>query len=425
MEVMETNNIDCPICLDEMTEIDQTHPLQCSSPKCFYNFCQHCIESLLDAYKDPYEEASDGNLHVKIFLYCPSCRSDLSKSIRDTLLLRKFDTVLTAKDDTVLSASQLRLRKVIDDCEIKVQEAIKEARIREANFFGREIEEDLEYEEIGVEADLLMGVHNSMRYPKAAPIDRCEDVETDCTLFSGLGYFLSEEEQHFITQGLTSGRPEELVVASQLLHTISNNHAKKGNLLPEKSKRSSVFQLIRENEHAIVGKKKTKARNSRSLTIFKKLYPLPVRMPKYVKLVSIKDLDFCNFSWNGTVMDAYSKISIEKKRNGKYEVTQKKTSNLGVRNVLKRGDARVEMPNQPRVLIFKVNEEAGLQGIMKGDVLTHIDGTCISGKSVESINWPDESNHIVLVFNAESSVSEALKRRALAIKDSLQYMNNF
>ena len=80
----DLNDVDCPICMDTMTAADIEHPMQCKSEHCTYNFCMTCIESLITSSKDDYMEASDGNLHVKIFLHCPNCRSDLSLSIRDT-----------------------------------------------------------------------------------------------------------------------------------------------------------------------------------------------------------------------------------------------------------------------------------------------------------------------------------------------------
>ena len=93
-------------------------------------------------------EASDGNLHVKIFLHCPNCRSDLSVSIRDTLLLRKADFLLKNKDckDDELTPSQLRLKNVLHSGD--VQKAIATARQYEKDFFGDDVisEEEVEDE---------------------------------------------------------------------------------------------------------------------------------------------------------------------------------------------------------------------------------------------------------------------------------------
>ncbi|KAL7563109.1 hypothetical protein ACA910_012293 [Epithemia clementina (nom. ined.)] len=152
---------DCPICLESMQEEDLLHPLQCKQ-RCGYNFCQDCIESLIVSSKDDYMEASDGNRHVKVFLHCPNCRSNLSATIRDTLLLRRADTVRRLvkqkekqqngsktrknmgsprqqeppndKTVTELTESQHRLWEVLYTP--PVQNAIQQARKLEAEYMG-------------------------------------------------------------------------------------------------------------------------------------------------------------------------------------------------------------------------------------------------------------------------------------------------
>ena len=123
---------DCPICLDEMSPADVLHPVQC---RCGYNFCAGCIESLITSSKDDYQEASDGNLHVKVFLHCPNCRSDLGGSIRDTLLCRKVCNLEEHTTTDELTQSEMRLQQVLDDPEVKL--AIREAQQRQDDFFGK------------------------------------------------------------------------------------------------------------------------------------------------------------------------------------------------------------------------------------------------------------------------------------------------
>mmetsp|Transcript_13350 Transcript_13350/g.32646 ORF Transcript_13350/g.32646 Transcript_13350/m.32646 type:complete len:769 (+) Transcript_13350:90-2396(+) len=156
---------DCPICLDVMTKVDQDHPLQCEI-HCGFNMCRSCIESLIESSKDGYQEASDGSHQLKIWLHCPNCRSDLTGSIRDTLLLRKADEIqhLLRKQGSNNSkicidgihqrnwtSSQIRLYKALDTPE--VQTAISYARKFEDQYLGRLHEEEEEEEEDGEEEE--------------------------------------------------------------------------------------------------------------------------------------------------------------------------------------------------------------------------------------------------------------------------------
>jgi hypothetical protein len=86
---------DCQICFGPMSESDLKHPLQCATPQCHFNFCASCIQSLIKSSEDAYMVGSDGSRQVKVFLQCPTCRCDLSKSIRRTLLLRTADMTLS------------------------------------------------------------------------------------------------------------------------------------------------------------------------------------------------------------------------------------------------------------------------------------------------------------------------------------------
>lgn len=86
---------DCQICFGPMSESDLKHPLQCATPHCYFNFCASCIQSLIKSSEDAYMVGSDGSRQVKVFLQCPNCRYDLSKSIRRTLLLRTADMTVS------------------------------------------------------------------------------------------------------------------------------------------------------------------------------------------------------------------------------------------------------------------------------------------------------------------------------------------
>ena len=64
----------------------------------------------------------------------------------------------------------------------------------------------------------------------------------------------------------------------------------------------------------------------------------------------------------------------------------------------------------------------GMQGVTKGDVLTHIQGIDVSNKTSSEIEEifsklnqeANEATRVSIVLNAEHAVAEALKRRAFA-----------
>mmetsp|Transcript_24935 Transcript_24935/g.27928 ORF Transcript_24935/g.27928 Transcript_24935/m.27928 type:complete len:500 (-) Transcript_24935:174-1673(-) len=482
---------DCPICLDEMQSSDYVHLLQCER-HCGFNMCKHCIDSLLSSSKDGFQEASDGNFHVKVYLHCPNCRSNLSHSIRDTLLLRKVDEILNINiPETEWTDSQIRLKKALHTNE--VQKAINNARKMEAEYYGDDLDEEkddffggdclLEEEYIeqwGVEADISNGVHSSFYQPRPPdPVIREEAIRVDPTLFAGLDYFLSEDERQQVTELMTRGDPFMCAEAAEILFTvvqkISSNSkpaSLAGNNLPKRSlsRRSSVFQLIAEAEVAH-GKEERKIekkiseetqalqnprsriaqhqqleRELRLKANFQTRFPIPVRMPKAVQLdLSLPfDMEFVDYTWGGNCMDAYSKLTVGFGN----RVTQRRPNNVNVGNILGTepnvayaaamgcaiglclsgddknvdvNDVYIALPGQSRVLLSQTGR-IGKQGAVRGDVLSHIDGTSIAGKNVREVltllqTRRSQGGCIMLTLNAELSVAEALKRRAIVIAE--------
>jgi len=467
---------DCPICLDEMQPSDYDHLLQCER-HCGFNMCKSCIESLLASSKDDFQEASDGNRHVKVYLHCPNCRSDLSHTIRDTLLLRKADEIThSKKDPSEWTPSQVRLEKVLHTS--AVQQAIKQARKLEAEYLGRDdIEEDSYIEEWGFEADVV-GVHDSFREPRPpSPVRREEAIRVDPTLFAGLDFVLDEAQRREITELMTSGDPSLLAEAAEILRTVAQRLSNpRSTTEPKKAvkptddatrrrkslaRRSSVFQLIEEaeaahfkeekkvneacsvlmhnNPRSRVAQHRQLERELRLQADFQKRFPIPVRMPKAIEvdLTQPFDMEFVEYTWGGTVMDAYSKISIGFRN----KISQRRPNNANVANILGTGghptamalgcavglcvseqyeidDVYIALPGESRVLISHTGR-SGKQGAVRGDVVTHVDGEAVAGKNVGQVLmliYSKRSNgRVMLTLNAEKSVAEALKRRAEAI----------
>ena len=184
------------------------------------------------------------------------------------------------------------------------------------------------------------------------------------------------------------------------------------------------------------------------------LRPLPVRMPRHVEL-SLSDpngrnfpLAFCDDVWDGTVEDAYRKITIVGKRGLERVVRTSERDNPGVQMVVMAGGAATGdydamnrileergggegpessggLPNKSkkRVLISIVRPEAGRLGVARGDVVTHMDGEELNfegtGKTASELmevlvrKWDRGERTFSLVLNAEQCTAEALRRRAL------------
>jgi hypothetical protein len=346
---------DCPICLDEMQQTDYDHLLQCEH-HCGFNMCKSCIESLLASSKDDFQEASDGNRHVKVYLNCPNCRSDLSHTIRDTLLLRKADEILHSKVDlSEWTSSQIRMEKAMQTP--AVRQAIKQARKLEAEYYGGDEfqistlpEEDERFvEEWGVEADFVLGVHDSFRAPPPPEqLPRHELVRIDPTLFAGLDFALAEDQRLEVTELMTSGDPALLAEAASILHKVAQDllDAREkqdslsdpatsiqkaltpSNVRKSLARRSSVFQLIveaemahngdreekklnetcsealrRANPRARVGLHRSFERELQAKADFQKRFPLPVRMPKAIEIDLERpfDMEFVDDTWGGEV----------------------------------------------------------------------------------------------------------------------------
>ena len=485
----EVPKADCPLCLDLMNDSDVRHPLQCSN-SCGFNFCVSCCESLISSSKDDYGEASDGNMHVKVYLNCPNCRSDLSASIRDTVLLRKAAHIkhCSGVSDEELSASELRMRNVIDDAE--VQSAIAEARRREADFFGGELYQnvqddgdhatdgdaaaaDISYDEYGVEADLVRGVHQSMRWPKQPDSGIVKPPhEIDLSLLFGLEIAMTPAEQELVVDLMTSGEVSQVAKAARILHGVQLNVFGKAGTAVSKdvatekmmersnAARSSVFALIDEAKHIRekTESAKKQARNAglvaqnlaspplsgahaRTTTSYRaaeisirqnmqrlKRFPLPVRMPKFVEL-ELPDHRSLPFGliddiWDGYLIDAFVKISVsfggsvhkkQPKHKGVYRILNMDADDDSFNN------PRIDV-DKPRVLVSSVRSEAGRQGVVKGDIITHINGEEFRGtkadfkQTIRSAVARNDGNTLELILNAERSVVEAIKRRA-AIMD--------
>lgn len=437
----EEDLADCPICLDTMKEADLRHPLQCSN-RCGYNFCRTCIQSLITSSQDDYVEASDGSKQVKIFLHCPNCRSDLSSSIRDTVLLRKAAEVERQKE---LRDSTRGMKAAMQN--VLVKDAIEEARLRETQFFGYRTSSSTESDSSdeddgawGFEADLENGVHQSFHCPNRS--SRQLEVErilpVDETLLGGLSGIMTEHQKEKITELLTSGDPNQLVEGAELLRCISEEFSPNSParaMRRSASRRGSVYRLVADAHKAHQKAESTSSAPAnlarsrfwrrqmemelRQRAEYMASHPLPVRVPKSLRL-PLKEqgadvLSFVDDVWDGTI-DCFNKLTIG--FDGCVHMNAQPTHHKGVRNILGYdGPVRIDLDGKSRVVVSSVKGDCGRQGIIKGDVLTHVNDEPWTGTAAEldeSLkNEAARDATVLLAFNCGPSVAEALKRRSL------------
>ncbi len=411
--------------------------------------------------------ASDGNRHVKVRLNCPNCRADISQSIEGTILLRR-------------KANAAELQKV-PDSELSAHEL-------QCKYDG--------------DKDLIANDTKPAR--KGA-----KPLEIDPSLLGGLEFAMSEQELKYVTQLMTSGYPDQLCQAAQILsgtadlirkgmvpsvqisrHDTPINNS--SNVAANTARTAAAMQAANSNTAMRHGYSNAGVRTNRThygerethITNFQKEMekqareklrrPLPARMPLSVTLstgefekMAIKarqgegmtDLNeqpkswlkslfgkgttsinggasmiFVDDEWDGSVADAFARARIGPvpgNRN-QLQVQRRVTSKnpveqIGVKNILAMGDIndgqssherRPPMRYQ-RVLVASVRGQAGKSGIMKGDVVTHVNGEVFLGNADELnkllVNAYEEQGRdgvILIVVNAEACTAEALRLRS-------------
>lgn len=374
---MRSNDAECPICLEGMSEADVAYPLLCPTA-CGYNFCLSCVDHLLESSKDDYQMASDGNRHVKVQLLCPQCRGDLTHTIKDTLLLRKAKNAEKYRDisDSELNATELRLKHEFTTLYAgDVGDA--EARLRK---FHRDKGNT---DELPSPLELQ---NSDQKRPEERPF-------IDISLFQGLEAAISNDERLYVQDLLTSGDTESLANASQILNGILQLTIQ--GMTPKNTTERSWSE---ERKHID------------QMELFRKRYPLPARMPKYFILDSFpykkNTLMFEDDQWDGSIADAFCRVHLAKPKHA-----------MGIDNILSEAES-THLPPKARIKISYVKGQAGKVGLQKGDVVTHLNGEPFEGSAEElkqriaGFHEEDQSGTFQIVVNADESTAEVLKLRA-------------
>lgn len=297
-----------------------------------------------------------------------------------------------------------------------------------------------------------------------------EKIEPDLTLLSGLDAFMTEQEKKYATYLMTSGDPSKLAAATDMLNYVStlsrsgikpstkrlnSSNSNSGEASFAFRRRDSLMGSIREiikegNETRLKEEEKTymqltggvisphlagdnRSNRRRQVDLevkrqmeYMRLHPLPLRMPKYAEVLSrggaLNQITFVDDIWDGYVIDAFAKITVYKPFLGKtMHIKKQHAESMGISSVLNAGPAGSPRQSRkidvdtPRVLVASINREMGQKGVVKGDVITHVNGEEYKGTANELRMLMDSMRQgeiLTLAFNCDQAVAEALKRRS-------------
>eukprot|EP00587_Corethron_hystrix_P003935 CAMPEP_0113301078 /NCGR_PEP_ID=MMETSP0010_2-20120614/2458_1 /TAXON_ID=216773 ORGANISM="Corethron hystrix, Strain 308" /NCGR_SAMPLE_ID=MMETSP0010_2 /ASSEMBLY_ACC=CAM_ASM_000155 /LENGTH=426 /DNA_ID=CAMNT_0000154643 /DNA_START=70 /DNA_END=1350 /DNA_ORIENTATION=- /assembly_acc=CAM_ASM_000155 len=414
---------ECPICLNSMGLADMIHQ---ACTHCDYNFCYDCLRKFIKSSLPQLDE--DGNRTKGCALVCPNCRHDVAQHVHDLVALRKSDLVAALpENDSELTATQLRLK----------------------------------YSRSSDKSESSYGAHgNGMALPSSD-----EEDFIDVDLFGGLQFAMTTAEQLFVTSLMTSGDPMLLSQACQILSEISvlsregktpsmrmsgtpaygspqavsppttptERAARAAGAAAQNFQQNRTRSLQTGRSGAVRPQRRMEEekerRAQRALAARRNAeYPLPARMPKNATLpvpFTKRGLNFIDDLWDGSVADAFSRIHVGKKGavSNKLKVIKVGKDNSGVNRIIERseqnritgGGSDIHPIN--RVLIQKINNILGHQGVQKGDVVTHINGERFLGNAealMDQIkNIKQNKDIITITFNADEGTAEALRVRAL------------
>ena len=307
----------------------------------------------------------------------------------------------------------------------------------------------------GVEADLLRGVHSSFYIPASQSVRKTalqqRILTIDKTLLGGLAEHLSAQQQEQVTEYFTSGDPAQLVQGAEILRKAARMATVDSGSGLNESFRGSVYALIAQANQARQKAQKRRRSSSKqashSPTRRKRLYravqqqanylqthPLPVRLPKSIQ-INLPDpwargnggytgLQFCDDVWDGTLRDAFCKITVTAVHSCRstcpyrvgHQAAHGSITHKGVNRILDSdGPVRIDVQH-PRVVVAAVLEQGG---IMKGDVVTHVNGQVWEGSAAElqerlnELYRDDEATSIHLALNCSVAVAQVLKQRSL------------
>ena len=469
----------CLDCLQQMIKATKDESTEASDGNVFKVFlhCPNCRSNLGPSIRDTVllrkvdkrlKDTNNNNNDIVDETKLPASELQFQKAIKDDVDISNAIEEAKQREDEFFGRDKSLDFYLGKSASISAEESV----MRQESVWSFDDEEGVE---IGIDNGphkSFVFRHHSQMNLSTSTVDEeevnLEDVPADLTLLAGLHAFMTDQEQQFITSQFISGNTNKLAVATEMMHYVSLT-AKQGikpSMKREKSmlirqptaQRSvlaSITELIKEGNDArkiedekegrnavgvVASQLKTLAggkRNQKQLVDmemkqqmqYMKSHPLPLRMPKYVELVSTTSNDFsCQFvddTWDGTVLDAYSKITVSKSLLGKISISKQHAESSGIRRVIDAGSSDNSKTKgkgyidieRPRVIIASINKEMGRQGVVKGDVVSHFNGEEFNGTAAELKELIDTSRYegevLTFALNADAAVAEALRRRSM------------
>lgn len=417
--VGEEVSLDCPICLEALTESELTFVMPCHT--CRYNFCSKCVSEFVRASKDDFQVASDGSRQVKIHIACPQCRSKYPMEISKVMLLRQVHSLGAAicdqegqtLDDSSLTATQLSVRRDLVTPSKRRQVELSHGLYRKV-MTGL-----LDLDKLAQAESQCQRVFKGMPEPSptsggdgATTFDE-EDynddeysdkpaspkrwsIRVDNSLFQGLQDLMGRDEKMFLTDLLTSGEVSKLAQAAMILNGVLELTMQPPSMRPLRS-----FET-QDNS-------KSYKREANLLEQTKKRFPLTNHMPGYFILPTFSKhqmyLSFVDTKWDGTIVPTNrSNRVFEQVYGGHYKPLN---------------------ADQPRsvVQIQAVRGPAGRVGLRKFDTVTHINELEWTGTATELANHiyelyqnqPEETISITVNANPETAMFLKVRRELMEL----------
>ncbi len=401
----------CVICLNQLEYQDKEFPLLC--PKKCTNVCSNCLPYLKQTSENDSDGDNNRNSTGSGKYLCPKCRAEISyQAFEDLQFMRAVtnleNMVKAGTTDSDMSGAELRLKYSVTPSQIKCAK------------------QRLQDHESGINTSIRPLVSASSATVTEAPNKQLHEKtgisdNIDSILLGGLDSFMSEDEQVYITELMTSGDTRKLGQAAQILSEIKRlnciDQFTQNHLL---NPMSSLWTLTRSSS----------APEQRALQM---AIPsggegddLPL-MPKHVILTADFDifarhgkvLKFKDDGWDGTIADALARVYVSKSGSNseddesddpEYEEEERFGEEEGFLND---GDRK-----KNRVLVTAARGQAARAGIRNGDVVTHINNEEFLGnaetlkKMIQTYYLDSDIPTFTMVLNAEQSTADALAKRA-------------
>ena len=422
--------------------------------------------------------ASDGNRHVKVHLNCPNCRANISSSIEGTIRLRRkaLSEALQNVPDSELSAKDLQAKYWTEKDGILFDEegkphtnGAKPLDIDPTLFGGLDsvmTEQEQRYvtklmtsgyaDQLCQAAQILSGIAENLRNGRGSSVRNTPSDNAPSPSNNNNTNNNSPQSAAANTARTTAALQQ--AANPNMRHGYSNagirtNRSRDG----ERETHVSNFQKQMEE------KQREKLRR-----------PLPARMPLCVSLSTaefekmalksrqqaealesppepprewlrvllrrgvglVRDggvsMTLVDVEWDGTVADAFARARISTSNEGNREQHIVKArvgptnpvEQIGVKKILSMSEGEGSEERMPptrsqRVLVGSVRGQAGKSGIMRGDVVTHVNGEVFTGDAasleamlVNAFELQGKDGVVMIVVNAEECTAEALRLRS-------------